>query len=108
MLIALALSALAAEPVEMDLDAALARFHEASPVVAQIEGRADQARAGARLAVAPALPIVAVQGGYTRNNACPRRAGHRLAARRLDHPAARAVDRERHGSGAAVRAVRLG
>ncbi len=58
-----------AEPVTMDLDEARQRLEADAPSLAMLEARVAEAKAQARLASAPLLPVVAAQGGYTRNNA---------------------------------------
>lgn len=65
----LCMVALAAEPVTMDLDEARQRLEADAPSVAMLEARVAEAKARARLASAPLLPVVAAQGGYVRNNA---------------------------------------
>lgn len=63
-------SALAGEaPQVLSLDEVTVRFREASPTAEALDARLAEARATARLATAPFQPILAVQGGYTRNNA---------------------------------------
>lgn len=73
LLVSFLTKARAAEPTapiaEMDLAEAVARFHKDAPSLAQIDGRLQEARANVRLASAPLQPILAAQGGYTRNDA---------------------------------------
>jgi outer membrane protein len=59
----------AAPALRLSLDEAVARFRDDAPSLAQLQARVDEARASITLATAGTLPIVAVQGSYTRNNA---------------------------------------
>lgn len=65
-------AALAQEPggalVELTLSEALDRLHADGPDLRQVEARAAAARGVSRQAMAAWMPIVAVSGGYTRND----------------------------------------
>ena len=51
----------------LTLEDALRRFRDGSPTAQQLAGRVAEAHATVRLSMAPALPVVALNGGYTRN-----------------------------------------
>jgi outer membrane protein TolC len=59
----------AGAPEALTLQEALDRFRAEAPTLAQLDARVAEAKAAVRLAAAPALPMLAVQGTYTRNNA---------------------------------------
>jgi len=52
----------------LDLDQAVTRFREESPTMAILAGRVAEAQATVKLATAATLPVLAAQGGYTRNS----------------------------------------
>lgn len=71
---ALALTAAhAAEPApvvaELSLPDALQRLSDDSPLLAEVQGRADEAHAGVRLASVGVQPMVVAMAGYALNNA---------------------------------------